>query len=405
MTQLALTLVLAVAPAARPSAALRAPELEVVPLESPCEAGSRLPSLVAGADGSTWLSWVEEEPGGAAVLRCAALGSEGWGEVREVVRAEDLFLNWADFPSLAVLGDGTLAAAWLRRGADPHGYDALVALSRDAGASWSTPRRLHDHEGAVEHGFVSIAPLDEAHFALVWLDGRASEGAEHGHGQTALFARILSAAGEFGPEGVVDPRVCDCCQTSLVALGAGRLACIYRDRSEQEVRDVFVARYEDSAWQAPAPVHADGWRIPGCPVNGPRLAVGDARLSAAWFTAAGELAGGVFVASADEAGAFGAPVRVDGGNPVGRVDLAPWPDGRLLVTWLEYTSEGGEWRARLVSRRGGRGSARTVARVTTERASGSLRLAARGGEVLAAWTSDEGGVELARLRPTREEPR
>ena len=43
----------------------------------------------------------------------------------------------------------------------------------------------------------------------------------------------------------------------------------FRDRSNQEIRDIHVARVEQGKWTEAVPVHADNWRIEACPVNGP----------------------------------------------------------------------------------------------------------------------------------------
>jgi hypothetical protein len=53
----------------------------------------------------------------------------------------------------------------------------------------------------------------------------------------------------------------------------GRRACMFRDRSVDEVRDIAIARRISNAWSASKPVHGDGWQISGCPVNGRTIAV------------------------------------------------------------------------------------------------------------------------------------
>ena len=128
-----------------------------------------------------------------------------------------------------------------------------------------------------------------------------------------------------------------------------------RDRSAEEIRDIYYVRLDrdgaGSQWTAPAPVHEDGWVMPGCPVNGPRLAVNDDAVVVAWYTGAGGGAGRV-LASFLEGDAFGEPIQVDEGAPIGRVDVVATGADQLLVAWLEHAGKSAQWRARYARRRG-----------------------------------------------------
>ena len=379
-------------------------ELGLQDLASPAGPRSSLSNLVRGADGSVVLSWVDLEPDDVAVMRIAFLGESGWSEPAEVVRGEDLFLNWADFPAVAVLESGTLVAQWLRQGAEPHGYSAEFSISTDRGAHWSPPRRLHSDDSAAEHGFVSLVPIDASTFGALWLDGRAAAGKPHGEGETGLWFRTIDAKGELGDELVLDPRVCDCCQTGAVALPTGGLVALYRDRSVDEVRDISFVRFDAEArrWSDPRPVHVDGWTIAGCPVNGPRIAADGDALAAAWYSGVGEGGGCVRIAFAPATtGSFGEPIDVDAGRPIGRADVVLRADGSAVVTWLESLGEGrAEWRALLVWRDGRTGKSLPIDRVSSGRPAGSLRMITRGADEILTWTATEGGggVRTARLR-------
>ena len=60
---------------------------------------------------------------------------------------------------------------------------------------------------------------------------------------------------------------------------------VYRDRSEaeKEIRDISIVRLKGKKWSAPRPVFQDGWRLNGCPVNGPAVAAAGRRVAVAWF--------------------------------------------------------------------------------------------------------------------------
>jgi len=161
-----------------------------------------------------------------------------------------------------------------------------------------------------------------------------------------------------------------------------------------------------SSWTEPRTLHADGWEIAACPVNGPAVAANGDRLAVAWFTApAGgpdlEVTPRVLVAFSEDTGAtFGAPIRVDGGHPAGRIDVEWLPDGRAAISWIERTPGGGaEVRVRPVNLDGTPGDPTAVASTSAERTSGFPRMARRGPDLVIAWTEpgDPDRVLLARL--------
>jgi len=298
-----------------------------------------------------------------------------------LAEGSDWLLNWADIPAAAVDAGGTLLGTWLARAGPGRAYGTRFRVVGTAAGG--EPRPLEDHRGPGEHGFVSLGVLagPEEGFLALWLDGRAAEGPE---GETRLYARTVARDGRLGPETLVDPRTCSCCPTSLVRLQDGGFLAAWRDRSEDEVRDIAVARFDGTAWGAPRALHADGWQLDGCPVNGPRLAAGPAGVAATWFNGA---EGSVLVSFGDPSGeAFGAPLRVDDGAAVGRGDAVFLPDGALLVGWLEYGGRDSTWRVRRVTAAGEAGPSLVVDSTSSERSSGFLRMAADAQGALVATT-------------------
>jgi hypothetical protein len=358
---------------------------------SPAEPGSGEPNLTSTAGGQVVLTWIERKPEKRHALRYALRTKGGeWGEARTISEGADWFVNWADFPSVAALPDGTLFAHWLTKsGAGKYAYDVRVATSRDAGKSWSAPVVPHRDGTQTEHGFVSMTPWSATEMGIVWLDGRKTAGAAHGaHGgagsEMALVHTALAVGGKLGAETVLDDRVCDCCQTD-VARAEGATVVVYRDRSPTEVRDMSVVRFADGRWSEPRAIAHDGWEINGCPVNGPAIAAAGARVVAAWFSAPSEKPRVAVAFSADAGATFGAPVTVDEGKPLGRVDVVVLEDGAALVSWLEQSEKGARLRVRRVAPEGTRGEPLTVAESSAARSSGFPRLALSGGEVIIAW--------------------
>jgi hypothetical protein len=212
--------------------------------------------------------------------------------------------------------------------------------------------------------------------------------------------------GRIGPDGgisataLIDGRICDCCQTSAAMTARGPVV-VYRDRSPDEIRDIAVLRRVDGKWTEPARVHADNWHIEGCPVNGPSIVANGEEVAVAWFTGARDTAR-VNVAFSHDAGAtFSLPIRVDDGNPAGRVDVEFDGAGRALVTWLERVGDdGAEVRIKAVSQDGSMSPAMVVANSAAARASGFPRVIRSGDDLVFAWTQpgDTARVRMATAR-------
>ena len=161
---------------------------------------------------------------------------------------------------------------------------------------------------------------------------------------------------------------------------------VYRDRTDQEVRDIAVVRYEKGAWTQPRLVHRDNWKIAACPVNGPAVSAQGNRVAVAWFTAANDQPRVYVAFSRNAADNFATPIRVDDGAPAGRVDVQALPDNGALVSWLERVNDRAEVRIRRIYADGRRGPAKTVATSSAERASGFPHIIWRGKDVVLAWT-------------------
>jgi len=353
-------------------------------------------------DGSVYMSWLEKAEEGHD-LRFASFDGESWSAATTVVSSDRFFVNWADFPSIRGGPDGTLWAHWLQRGAvGGYDYGIRIASSDDGGASWSEPWTLHDDDSPTEHGFVSGVTSDDE-VGFFWLDGRkyadAADGTPASDEMTVRY-RAVAADGTPGPEMLVDGRTCDCCQTSAAMTTSGPVVA-YRDRTDDEIRDIYVARMVDGEWLDGTSVHDDGWEIAGCPVNGPAIAASGDEVVIAWFTGANDTPRSKVAFSSDGGATFGAPTTVDDGNPAGRVDILRASDGSAIVVWLERTGgEGAEVRLRRVTPAGDMGESLALTGSSAERASGFPRLAELpDGSMLLAWTDVSG--EQAQVRVTK----
>ena len=384
--------------------------------------GNALPDLAAGPGGRLLLLWTNSPPGRRHALQFstwdpAALRWES--PPMTVAVGNSLFTNWADTAHIAATPDGALWVHWLQKNGEArYAYDVMLSTSRNGGMRWSEPLRVHDDGTQTEHGFAALWPQGRDTLGIAWLDGRdtAAEGhgahdagadaADDGAGHADGGAMTLRAA-SFGPDlrrgldGLVDDRVCDCCQTDVAMTARGPLL-VYRGRSADEVRDIHATRLEGDAWTTPAPVHADGWTMPACPVNGPSVAADGATAVVAWYTAPDGEPLLRAAHSADAGGAFAAPVELDRGEALqGRVDVA-LADGQAWILWLREDAKAGQslWLSRRSPDLATEYQRLEVAKVAGRgRGTGFPQLAVAGGVAHVVWTELDDGV--AQLRGAR----
>lgn len=436
-----------------PASAMVDPVAERVVAEWPLPAmlpGSALPDLVAVEGGKLLLSWTNSQPGRRHIFQFSSYDLAGarWETAPTTIAVgNSMFVNWADTPHIMATADGALWAHWLQKnGEAPYAYDVVLAVSRDGGRRWSEPVRPHADGTQTEHGFVSMWPRPGGGLGIAWLDGRDTAGAHEaaadvatGHGGAAAGGSADDAGGSSVQQGEasahgggahggggamtlraagfdaalrgsgeveIDASVCDCCQTSAAVTARGPLL-VYRGRAEGEVRDIMATRLDGEAWTAPAPVHADGWVMPACPVNGPAVAARGESAVVAWYTAAAGDVPEVRVAhSADAGDSFAAPVVIDAGEAVhGRVAVA-LDESQAWIVWLREDGDGQSlWLSRRSPELATEYQRLEVARLAGRgRGTGFPQLAVAGGVAHLVWTDVEDGVaslRSARIVPAR----
>ena len=202
-----------------------------------------------------------------------------------------------------------------------------------------------------------------------------------------LRYREMGVDGTPGPETLMDGRVCDCCQTDATMTPVGPVV-VYRDRTEAEIRDIYITRLVEGNWTDGEVVYEDGWNIGGCPVNGPSVAMAENELYVGWFTGAEEQPRVKVASSSDMGASFGAPTVIDDGNPAGRVAVVGLSNGEALVSWLERTgAEGAEVRMRRINSEGVISESVTLTVTTSGRATGFPQLVQGPDEsLMVAWT-------------------
>ena len=159
----------------------------------------------------------------------------------------------------------------------------------------------------------------------------------------------------------VDLRVCECCPTAAAVTSDGPIVAVPRPQRHGSPRHLRLPAGGRQVDRGRARARRQ-LVIPGCPVNGPSLSARGRNVAIAWFTVKEDV-GQAFVAfSADAGRSFDAPVRVDDGGTLGRVDVDLLPDGAALATWIEFAlGQRAQFRARRIARDGTRAASITVA--------------------------------------------
>ncbi len=360
------------------------------------------PRLSVGQDGQVALSWMEREEHGGT-LRYTTLADGTWQTPHDVVTDPDMFVNWADIPSVVPLQSGNWLAHWMSKSADlTYAYDVKVSHSTDDGASWSVPTSPHDDGTPTEHGFVSISQDgDTTH--LVWLDGRKMAGeATDNSVDTSMTLRgaTIDINGHVGDEQLIDNFVCDCCRTDVAIASSGRVA-VYRDRTAGEIRDIYITRHIDGDWQEGVRLSNDDWEIAGCPVNGPAIVAKGDLVAVAWFTAANNQPVVQAIISTDAGATFGEAIVISKLNVVGQVDIEILNDNAFGVSWVEKNSGGSGYESSIklvrIGLDGTLGTERVVGRTANRRA--VPQMVQQDDDVIFVWTdSTDDLTELVSVR-------
>ncbi|MFT4180044.1 MAG: sialidase family protein [Thermomonas sp.] len=374
----------------------------------PAQPGSMAPDLSITPNGRVLLSWLNRQQGRRNALQFAAYTADGgWqSQARTVAVGHSLMANGADTPHMLGTADGALWMQWLQTsGADAMAYDTVLARSRDGGMTWTQITRVNDDQAGGEHGFAALWQRSSDAVGIAWLDGRSA--GTHGEGAHAgamqLRANSFDMNLERDADALLDARVCDCCQTAVAMTDEGPLL-VYRGRSADEVRDIQAIRFDGAAWSKPATVHADGWKIEACPVNGPAVAARGMDAVVGWYTAAGDTPRVHLTRSKDAGGSFAAPVTVDeGAAALGRVAVA-LDTQQVWVAWLRAEGE----QQSLMLARYSPDLSKQLQRIEVARlqarglASGIPKLAADAGGAWLVWTDViDGAADLQGVRVSR----
>ena len=365
--------------------------VKIQPLQLAAERGSSGPQLTVSNKG-VLVSWIDPAENGAT-LKFAERTAAGWTQPVTVASGEDWFVTEADTPSVLRLSNGTLVADWMQATSEEFEASNLrLTYSKDEGKTWAKSFLPH-HDGTVtQHAFATLFERPAGGLGLVWLDGRLTV-KDRDHGPMTIRYGAYDAQWKQISDRGIDAKVCDCCTTSVAMTADGPIA-VYRNRTDDEIRDIYVSRYEMGVWTAGKPVHNDGWQVEACPINGPVVSARGKDVVVAWFMARNDQGQSFAAFSSDSGRTFGDPIRLDDGSSLGKVDIEMLDDGSAVATYIEFASQRGQLRMRHIDRSGTKSAPMTIAGASGGRVAGVPRLAKSGNDLVVAWveTPESGGV-------------
>ena len=344
------------------------------------------PSLVS-SNGSLSLTWISTDKDMNASLNFRQFEDEEWTNPQTLAIGSDWFVNWADFPTHAISGNQVLTSYLKKSASGTYTYDVFLNLQKLSGKKIKEDFILNTDGFKAEHGFVSIVANNNEGFFITWLDGRNTLDKEvdgDHKPMTIRFAEITNA-GDIINEIELDSSVCDCCQTSITHTDKGPLV-VYRDRSEKEVRDIYVTRSVDDVWETPIPVHNDGWVIYGCPVNGPKVVSNSNDVAVSWFTVSEGMPAVNLAFSEFYGSSFGEPIKINDHSAIGRVDIAFLNDEEVLISYMEGDDVGTYLRIKKVSINGKVSEPITISKIDSGRNTGVPQLEILDNEIFIVWT-------------------
>ena len=334
------------------------------------------PNLYTSDNGKTYLSFISSEVDteeSKLYFSTLDLANLKWNKPSLINSSTDWFVNWADFPRITSNNNNGISVHYLQKsGEDTYSYDIKVMNSKDGGANWDKPLKLHNDSTKTEHGFVSTINYNN-NFLSTYLDGRQNELAKHDKSlspQMTLRSTSYNIDGEILLDKLIDNKVCDCCQTDLGITQNNIPITVYRDRSQNETRDIYYSFFKDAKWSTPLSINDDNWIISGCPVNGPAISTFRNSSSVVWYTEEKGESVLKIAFSENITNGFNDPIIINANDPIGRVDIEMINETSSLISYMDYIGDKAYLKVQKVNSLTGNNKFIIIEEISNTRASG-----------------------------------
>ncbi|MDZ7880564.1 MAG: sialidase family protein [Saprospiraceae bacterium] len=170
-----------------------------------------------------------------------------------------------------------------RGGGGGRASELVFTVSKDHGATWTSLQSVDSDPTKVMRGFFDATLMANDEVAVAYLkDVKGST--KHEERDLRL---VTTKNGVFQPEKLIDAVVCDCCNINLLTDASGALNVYYRDNND-DIRDIARLTSTDNGetFAKSQIVHADGWKIAGCPHSGAVSSTQGKTALVAWYSGA-----------------------------------------------------------------------------------------------------------------------
>ena len=267
-----------------------------------------MPLLSQMPNGNILLSWTEKDEKGMTAFCFSTSNDKGKTFSDKKVIFTGMGIGNSRLFRAKVLAkkDGSLVAVFSNRpdappaqpqaqggqGASPRGQgggrggrtsELVYTVSKDGGATWTTPQSVDTDPTKSMRGFFDAVVLPNDEIAVAYLkDVKGSTKHEERD-----LRMVITKNGVFQAEKLLDAVVCDCCNINLFVDTKGVLHVIYRDNND-DIRDMAKMTSSDNGatFSKSEIVHNDGWKIAGCPHNGAISSTNAKTTLIAWYSGA-----------------------------------------------------------------------------------------------------------------------
>lgn len=256
-----------------------------------------MPLLSQTPQGDLMLSWTEKDTQGITSFCVAFSNDKGktFSEKKTIYSGAGVSNSRMMRAKVMAKKDGSLVAVFSNRGESPAGAsqsgrgggrsaNIVYCVSKDKGASWTKPMSVDsDPKQGIVRGFFDAVLMANDEVAVAYLKDVANSKKF----EERDLRLVVTKNGEFQPERVIDPAVCDCCPVSLLLDSNGALNVYYRDNND-DIRDIAKMTSTDNGqtFSKPQILHNDQWKIAGCPHSGAISSVYGKSALIAWFSGA-----------------------------------------------------------------------------------------------------------------------
>ena len=360
------------------------------------------PNLHLSNSGNIYLSYISSNPDKKESSLLFSMFDNlnySWNKPNLIVESDKMFVNWADFPEVTTDNLNGITAHYLEMSSEKkYSYDIKIVNSTDQGLNWSNPIKLHSDNTKTEHGFVSTVNIKNG-FLSTYLDGRQNELSNHDKSirpQMTLRGTSYNIDGNILEDLLIDDRVCDCCQTDLAITENGQSIVVYRDRSEDEVRDIYYSYKKDSKWSKPISIFNDNWKISGCPVNGPAISTYKNNSAVVWYTFSKNKNQIKVVFTDNISSGFQRPILVEANDPIGRVDIELLDPNNAIISFIDIIDDKAYIKLQMITKGGSQSKLLLIDESSENRSSGFpvITLNKEKSNTIIAWTESKENFKI-----------